>query len=142
MTKDYPPIELSHDFTVPSENVYNAWTNPEIMKQWMFKGEANDIIQVINNVEHNGAYSLIKKGDDGGWLEHYGTYHEIVKPNLLSFSLEAPERFEGVSNIIICITPTDDGSHMHLLQTGGDPAFFVDTWKKMFERLEKVLMVV
>lgn len=137
--KEYEPIELSYDFSVPTENVFNAWTNPEIISQWMFKGEGNDIVQVINSPEQNGAFSIIKKGKGGEWMDHYGTYREIVRPNLLSFSLEAPDTFKGVSTIVITITPTEKGSHLSLLQTGADPALFVKVWEKMFGKLDKLL---
>lgn len=137
--KEYPPIELTHDFNVPTENVFNAWTNPELIKQWMFKGKDNDIVQVINSLEQNGAFSVIKKGKGGEWMDHYGTYREIVRPNLLSFSLEAPDRFKGVSSVVIRIMPTESGSQLHLLQTGADPAFFTKVWEQMFLKLEQVL---
>jgi uncharacterized protein YndB with AHSA1/START domain len=137
--QEFDPIELHHDFAVPTENVFNAWTDPEIMKRWMFTGESNDIIQVINSLEQNGAYSVIKKGENGEWVDHHGTYREIARPNLLSFSLEASEKFAGISSVVIRIMPTENGSHMSFLQTGADPAVFSDTWKKMFEKLEQVL---
>jgi uncharacterized protein YndB with AHSA1/START domain len=137
--KEFAPIELHHDFSVPSENVFNAWTDPEIMKKWMFKGETNDIVQVINNLEQNGAYTVVKKNANGEVEDYYGTYREIAGPNMLSFSLEAPEKFEGVSTVVVRIMPTENGSHMSFLQTGADPALFESAWKKMFERLEKIL---
>ena len=138
-TTEYPPIELHHHFVAPAENVFNAWTDPVLISRWMFKGNENDIIQVINKLEQNGAFSVVKKNEQGEFVEYFGTYREISRPNLLSFSLESPGRFNGVSSVVIRIMPTEFCSHLTLLQTGVHPAVFNEAWRKMFEKLEGIL---
>lgn len=105
----------------------------------MFIGEGYETEKVTINPEPNGEFSIITKADNGALLNHFGVYHEIARPTILSFSLEAPHHFAGASSVIVRIMPTDQGALMMFLQTGVDPALVEDAWRKMFERLDQVV---
>lgn len=132
-------LTISQRFSVSTEDVFDAWTIPSLIKQWMYKGEKNDIVQAIVNLEPNGGFSVIKRNAEGEWADHYGHYHEIVRPNLLSFSLEVPDLFEGVSNIVLRLYPTEEGCELYFLQTGVEPDLVEDAWRKMLQRLSSLL---
>jgi uncharacterized protein YndB with AHSA1/START domain len=136
---EFPPVEISQQFIVPAENIFSAWTEPEIIKKWMFKGEGYGVEKAMINLEPNGEFSIITKDPNGELLNHFGTYHEIARPSLLSFSLQAPHHFPGVSSVIVRIMPTEQGAVMMFLQTGIDPSVVEDAWRKMFEKLDQVV---
>jgi uncharacterized protein YndB with AHSA1/START domain len=135
---DIIPIEIHQRFSVPAEDVFDAWTDPLIVNKWMFLGEFNNIIQVIIDLRPAGEFSIVKKTDEGYFRDYYGKYHEVNRPALLSFSLEAPDVFEGVSNVVLRINSTSEGCEMVLLQTGVDPAVTERPWRLMFERLSQL----
>jgi uncharacterized protein YndB with AHSA1/START domain len=134
----FNPVEIHQRFSVPAEDVFDAWTDPALVKKWMFQGEFNNIVQVIIGLEPGGEFSVVKKNDEGYFRDYCGHYHEISRPNLLSFSLEAPETFAGLSNIVLRIMPVDGGSEMVFLQTGVDPAIVEVPWRKMFDQLNRL----
>lgn len=132
-------IEIHQRFSVPAEDVFDAWTQPALIKKWMYTGEFNNIIQVIINLETGGEFSVVKQAEEGYLRDYYGTYHEINRPHLLSFSLEAPDIYEGASNVIIHLNQTEDGSTMVFMQTGVDPSVTEQLWRQMFEQLSRLL---
>lgn len=140
MEKDQvEPVNITRHFTVPADVVFDAWTNTDLIKQWLFKTDTNRIIQVIMELEPNGTFSIVEQTEDGQLIDHFGQYHEIAAPQLLSFSLEAPEHFPGISSVVVRIDPADDGCTLHFLQTGVDPNLVQKEWERMFDIMEKLL---
>jgi uncharacterized protein YndB with AHSA1/START domain len=132
---DIPPIEIHQRLSAPVEDVFDAWTDPLVVKKWMFLGEFNNIIQVIIDLQSGGEFSVVKKTDEGYLRDYYGRYHEVSRPSLLSFSLEAPDTFPGTSNIVLRFQPVEDGCEMVFLQTGVAPSIAEQPWRQMFEQL-------
>jgi uncharacterized protein YndB with AHSA1/START domain len=136
---DFIPIEIHQRFSVPAEDVFDAWTDPLIVKKWMFHGEFNNIIQVIIELKTGGEFSVVKKTDEGYLRDYYGQYHELNRPVFLSFSLESPDAFPGASNVVIRFQPLESGCEMVFLQTGVDPSVAEQPWRQMFEQLSHLL---
>jgi uncharacterized protein YndB with AHSA1/START domain len=132
-------IEIHQRFSVPAEDIFDAWTQPALIKKWMYTGEYNNIIQVIINLETGGEFSVVKQAEEGYLRDYYGSYHEINRPHFLSFSLEAPDIYEGTSNVIIRMEQTEEGSAMVFMQTGIDPSIAEQPWRQMFEQLSNLL---
>jgi uncharacterized protein YndB with AHSA1/START domain len=133
------PIEIHQRLSAPVEDVFDAWTDPLAVKKWMFLGEFNNIIQVIIDLQPGGEFSVVKKTDEGYLRDYYGKYHEVSRPALLSFSLEAPDAFPGTSNVVIRFQPIEDGCKMVFLQTGVEPSTAEQPWRQMFEQLNRLL---
>jgi uncharacterized protein YndB with AHSA1/START domain len=133
------PIEIHQRFSVPAEDLFDAWTQPALIKKWMYTGEFNNIIQVIIDLETGGEFSVVKQAEEGYLRDYYGTYHEINRPYLLSFSLEAPDIYEGSSNVVIRLNQAENGSTMVFMQTGIDPSIAEQPWRQMFEQLSRLL---
>lgn len=130
--------ETTSVFNTSSENIFDSWTMPELMKCWMYSGNTNDIVQVIATAEPNGEFCVLKKEAEQDLVDYCGHYNEVSRPGLLSFSLESPLRFTGISSIVLRLAPTDEGCRMDFLQTGVDPAIVQPIWENMFANLERL----
>lgn len=72
-------LTLRRTIDAPVETVYAAWTNPEILRQWMAPGDAV-VVRAIAEVTVGGTFLVEMRGPDGRrWLTR-GRYREVV-PN-------------------------------------------------------------
>ncbi|WP_079476042.1 SRPBCC family protein [Marinococcus halophilus] len=63
--------------------VYEAWTNPELMKTWMFPSGESRESEAEANVTEGGAWSVVNESQE----ETYRAYGEYLK-------IDPPERIE------------------------------------------------
>ena len=65
--------------TFTSETVYAAWTDPEILRQWLAPGDAV-AVRATAEVTVGGAFLVEMRGPDGRRWVTRGRYREVV-PN-------------------------------------------------------------
>lgn len=129
---------LSYLFNVKPDTIFAAWTEPEIMKQWLFKSSNNDIISIHKELRIGGRFSILELNNDEK-IDHFGKYLKISKPNKLDFTLEVPWHFDGVSKVSIQINGRENSCEMIFKQSGIKTNKTKDNWKKMFENLKIIL---
>lgn len=67
------------------DEVFEAFTNPEIMKKWFF-GVEDWSVEVSNTLEIGGKYILNMVATDGKEYKHTGEYKVIAPPEKLVFT--------------------------------------------------------
>ena len=67
------------------EEVFEAFTNPEIMAKWFF-GVEDWSVEVSNTLEIGGKYILNMVATDGKEYKHTGEYKVIAPPEKLVFT--------------------------------------------------------
>jgi uncharacterized protein YndB with AHSA1/START domain len=132
-----PLVSIEVNLQASAEWVFDAWTKPEIMKEWLFRSDANEIVEIKNELQPGGAFSILEKSEDGTLIDHFGRYQLIDRPNQLDFSLEVPEHFEGETRVEVTITSTDQGCKLLFSQRGA-PEVVEQNWRDMFQRLNDV----
>jgi len=75
------------------------------------------------------------------YIDHYGEYLEISKPNKLVFTLCVPKHFPGETKIDLEISKRNSGCELKLLQTGVPKDVTEESWKKMLEQLKLTLEI-
>jgi len=82
---DTKSLYIQRTFNTHCEDMFRAWTDPEILKQWFApEGVITESAEVDLRV--GGDYSLVLKLPDGERVNHYGTYQEISSPEKLVFT--------------------------------------------------------
>ncbi len=78
-------LTVSRRYHATRERVFDAWTDPEIMKQWFSpEGVTNPAIDVDLRV--GGTYRVEMLTPDGRRPVAVGTYREITRPERLVFT--------------------------------------------------------
>lgn len=106
---------VEHTLNVPAERVFDAWLQPDYVRQWMSAalrahGLAGDIrrVEIDARVGGNFVFSDMRDGQEA---VHWGTYLEIQRPRRIVFgwftSQEAEK--EGSSIVTLTIQPQGDG---------------------------------
>jgi uncharacterized protein YndB with AHSA1/START domain len=78
-------IVISRLVNAPRELVFEAWTDPKHLIQWWGpKGFTNTFQSIA--VKPGGVWKFIMHGPDGVDYPNLITFHEVVKPELITFS--------------------------------------------------------
>ena len=82
-----PKIEVVRHFSVPPEEVFNAWLDPAKVGKWMFGPPLRDekIIRMGLEARVGGRFSFVVERE-GKEFDHVGEYLEIERPSRLAFT--------------------------------------------------------
>lgn len=93
MTIDAPSdreIVMTRVFDAPREMLFDAFTNPELVPQWL-TGRPDHTMPVCEiDLRVGGAYRYVWRGPDGKEMSSQGIFREVARPE----RVVASERFE------------------------------------------------
>jgi uncharacterized protein YndB with AHSA1/START domain len=84
-----PFIDVSREFDAPRELVWKAWTEPELLKQWLGPAKYEMLIDEYD-VRDGGRWRFVHRGDEGEFGFH-GVFHGKPSPDGFTQTFE----FEG-----------------------------------------------
>lgn len=117
------PRELRLTRLVPAslEEVFRAWTDPEVLAQWWGPGD-NAVSEVEIDARPGGRYRMAFATAEGGTLVMAGTYIEVDPPRHLSFTwrweVGGPDKVE--SHVTVELNPAGDATEL-VVTHGGFP---------------------
>jgi uncharacterized protein YndB with AHSA1/START domain len=135
--KDFQPLHLQYIFQASVTSVYDSWITRPVAELWLFKNKTNRL-HFDAEVKNGGQFSVVEY-DGEKKIDHWGEYLDIDRPNRLSFTLEVPDHFEGVSEVSIEIKETPGGTQLDLTQVNIDTSKTESAWKAMLANLDDVL---
>jgi uncharacterized protein YndB with AHSA1/START domain len=83
---------IKRAFDAPREKVWEAWTNPDLLKQWLGPHGMEMIVEKYE-ARDGGSYRYIHKDKDGNEYGFHGVFHGFHKPAKAIQTFE----FEGLS---------------------------------------------
>lgn len=138
--KDPGPVHVRHFYRISPEFIFDAWLKPEIISKWLFVGPSSEITGIAMNPVVKGNFSILEfERSNGDYIDHYGEYLEIARPNRLVFTLSVPKHFPGVTCVTIQIKSKITGCELILIQTGVSPDKTESQWGEMLQQLDKVI---
>ena len=101
-------LTVSKTIHAPIENVFDAWLDPEMLKQLILPMPGMPQPEVDNDPQQGGSFTIIMHvGEDK--IPHSGQYLEVSRPNRLVFSWLSPFSIDG-STVTIDFSEIDDGT--------------------------------
>lgn len=134
----FPELRLAYRYAATAEHVFDSWLNPEVLKHWIFIGNPNKITKVQQEEKEGGNFSIVEE-NKGKIIDHFGKYIHIKRPESLSFSLEVPDHFEGISYVEVNIEMQGPACALSFIQRDIDTTKTEQPWKNMFQTLDTVL---
>lgn len=132
-------LELRRLLPAPAEEVFAAWTDPELMGRWLSPvGHA----EVEVDLRVGGRFRVIMGAEDRR-LEHTGKYLEIAPARRLAFTWRSPYTGPEPTVVTVELRPVEDGTelvltHAQLPEDQVEP--HAGGWGRMLDRLtEEVL---
>jgi uncharacterized protein YndB with AHSA1/START domain len=104
-------LELSHRFNAPRERVFDAWTNPDVLRRWWTAGGGSTPSAEVD-LRAGGRYRLSMQMETGEVHTVGGEYREVKPPERLVYTWqweEGPEPVQGGNETLVTVEFLDDG---------------------------------
>lgn len=111
-------LTLSRVIQAPKQAVWDAWTQPEHMKQWSCP--APDGVQSIEtDFRVGGTFRLVMEVPEGRFTA-FGAYREIDAPNRVVYTWDWEEEAHAVGETLVTVDfeERDGGTEVTIVHTG------------------------
>ena len=142
-TKEKPTLSFVRKFSAAPEKVWRAWTDPQILKQWMAPSDAFSVPLAEADVRVGGRYRIVMKAPDGEEHDVSGVYREVVPNQKLVFTWAWKSTPERESLVTLQLRAEGGGTELTLRHEQFFDAAARDRhnegWVGCIGRLERVL---
>ena len=84
------------------QEVFEAWTKPELMQQWLFPLRRGWKAKTSNNFKVGGSYEQIMIAEDGTIYAHTGIYKEIIPNKKIVFTWNSDSVKSTLVTVELC----------------------------------------
>jgi uncharacterized protein YndB with AHSA1/START domain len=113
MTTEAPTITVTHTFDATPERVFDAWTNPDLVRAWMGSFPDDEVVSVTVDERVGGRFSFLIRRQ-GQLLDHAGEYFLFDRPERLGFTWGVNENGEETSRVVILLAAVGSGTELTL----------------------------
>jgi len=141
MTAELSTLVMTRRFEASPEAVFDAWTDPEIAKRWLFAGPLSQAHETRMDLRVGGKWSVM---DRRGGVDYtaLGEYVEIDRPHRLVFTFGMPQFSPEFCTVTVAIQADGDGAVMTMSQDRLPPDEVKPSeggWALMFAGLGHIL---
>lgn len=77
-------LRIERKFEAPAEVVFDAWTNPEVMRRWFHAGADWETAEAEVDLRVGGGVRVVMRSPQGRTSEMWGEYTVIDRPHRLA----------------------------------------------------------
>lgn len=116
-------LRVSRRFEASRERVFDAWTNPEVLRRWWAAGESWDTPLAEVDLRPGGRYRLSMRDPASGAVHTVaGEYTEVEPPERLAYSWawesESPDGSADSTHVVVEFHEVGDGTEVVLIHSG------------------------
>jgi len=117
-------LELEHRYAAPREQVFEAWTNPEVLKRWWAATPTWETPLAEVDAREGGSYRLSMRTDEGDVHTVRGEFKEVSPPERIAYTWsweEGPEPAMAGSEstrVVVELAEDGEGTLVKLTHTG------------------------
>ena len=140
-------LQLEHRYAAPRDQVFDAWTNPEVLKRWWAAAPTWGTPLAEVDAREGGRYRLSMRTDTGAVHTVSGEYREVRPPERLAYTWkweEGPDPvMAGSEDTLVEIDFLEDGEGtlVKLAHSGFTTAEIRDMhthgWQSVLANLER-----
>jgi uncharacterized protein YndB with AHSA1/START domain len=142
-------LRLSRRFAAPRDRVFDAWTNPAVLRKWWAAQPAFEPAGAEVDLREGGRYRLSMR-DTGSGAVHtvVGEYTEVNRPERLAYTWSwegGPSEMEGRDATLVVVEFVEDGDGTEVVLTHSGFAdeqirgMHEQGWNGCLDSLERVL---
>jgi uncharacterized protein YndB with AHSA1/START domain len=139
-------LVMKHTFNAPIERVFDAWGDPQIMREFYAPDEGMRVTDVQVDFRAGGTYRVSILMPDGDTFVSYGTYREVDRPRRIVCSQQWQENdpsLEKETQMTLEFASHGAKTELTLTHENFRDAQQRDNhaggWKGCFEKLDRVL---
>ena len=134
-------IAVSRHFDASPERVFDAWIDPNVVRNWLFATPAGQMMNVEIDPHAGGTFNFTERRD-GQDIEHVGIYQKIDPPYRLAFTFSVPKFSTQFTTVKVDIRGLTDGCELTLTHQGVLPEWTERTkqgWTTLLNNLANLL---
>jgi uncharacterized protein YndB with AHSA1/START domain len=114
-------LRMERRFDASAERVFDAWTNPEVLRQWWAAAENWQGALAEVDLRPGGRYRLSMRDTDSGAVHTVvGEYTEVRRPERLAYTWRwegEPEEMRGSEHTLVAVNFLPDGDATRVVLT-------------------------
>jgi uncharacterized protein YndB with AHSA1/START domain len=135
-------IKIERHFSQPIEKVYEAWTNPQIVKLWFGSDPNGTGLDAVLDVRVGGAYAVTFANSTGEEYTAQGIYQEVELNKKLALTWGWQDEPHIKEMVTVQFQAEGTGTLMtfeHLDIDANTSHNYEKGWRTTFDKLEKAL---
>lgn len=107
-------LELSHRYSAPRADVFDAWTNPQVLKRWWAAAPTWETPLAEIDAREGGSYKLSMRTDAGEVHTVKGEFTEVRPPERLAYTWSWEQGLDatmaGSEETLVIVDFLEDGA--------------------------------
>jgi uncharacterized protein YndB with AHSA1/START domain len=137
-------VRLERTFAAPPEDVFDAWTSPEVMRRWLNPAADWETPEAEVDLRVGGKVRVVMRRPDGTEIEALGEFTLIDRPRRLVMSWTFGDEPSNEQVIELSFSESVDSTTVLLVNTGISTAERRDAqdwgWRGCLDQLERLLV--
>jgi uncharacterized protein YndB with AHSA1/START domain len=136
-------VRIERTFEASAEEVFDAWTNPEVIGRWFRPGQGWQEASAEVDLRVGGKVRVVMRDPDGEPVEAGGEYTLIDRPNKLAFTWTFDDDLSNEQMIELEFTERDGATKVVFVNSNiseerrRDQQY--DGWSTCFDEMARVL---
>lgn len=131
-------VTVQKRYAAPPAQVFDAFLNPGVARHFLFATATGEMIVCEIDARVGGRFRFTERRPDMGDVEHVGEYREIDRPGRLAFSFGVPQFSPVMTEVVVEIAPSGEGSVLTLTNSGVLADYRernIEGWSRMLDGL-------
>ena len=135
-------IRISRYFSASPQEVWHAWTDPNLVKSWFGSDPNGTVLDASLDVRLGGTFEVTFSNSDGTQFTCTGTYQEIEKYQRLVFTWTWKDRPE-VRELVTLVFQAEQNNTLMIFEQAnidvGTTHDYETGWNSTFDKLQRTL---
>ncbi len=136
-------VRIERTFAAPAEDVFDAWTSPEVMRRWLHPGPDWATPEAEVDLRVGGKVRVVMRRPDGSEVEAKGAYTVIDRPHRLVMTWTFGDEPSNEQLLEVSFTESEGSTTVLLVNTGISTGERRDAqdwgWRGCLDQLEQAL---
>jgi uncharacterized protein YndB with AHSA1/START domain len=136
-------LRIERTFAAPAEDVFDAWTSPEVMRRWLHPGPDWATPEAEVDLRVGGTVRVVMRRPDGTEIEAKGEYTLIDRPHRLVMTWTFGDEPSNEQLLELSFTESEGSTTVLLVNSGISTDGRRDAqdwgWRGCFDQLERTL---
>ena len=136
-------VRIERIFSAPAEDVFDAWTSPEVMRRWLHPGPDWATPEAEVDLRVGGKVRVVMRRPDGSEVEAMGAYTVVDRPHRLVMTWTFGDEPSNEQLLEVSFTESEGSTTVLLVNTGISTGERRDAqdwgWRGCLDQLEQAL---
>ncbi len=135
-------VEITHRFAAPRERVWDAWTDPAVIRRWWGSDPDGVVTAASVDLRPGGGFAISFTDSTGDSHTSSGDYLRIEEPLALEFTWSWANEPGNTSRISVQFDGDGAGTLMRFVHGelhGATAHDYEQGWRRTFAKLDRVL---